>query len=133
MKKTDDAVTDLHFGTPRWFSFLAELLSIGIFSQFLSAGLGLFLNPGLLELHGGIGITLSVPMIALLAGALLVRRLRGFGWWAGIVLAEAAAATDTRTGAGAAPAHCARLRHRRRNCATAASWATADLSPRSSA
>ena len=87
MEKTHDTLADLHLGTPFWFTALARLLPIGIFVQFLSAGLGLFLNPDLFGLHGAIGIALSLPAIGLVTGALLIRRLRGFGWWAGIVLA----------------------------------------------
>ncbi|TKT75326.1 DUF6220 domain-containing protein [Aquamicrobium sp. LC103] len=87
MEKKHDTLTDLHLGTPVWFTLLAWVLPIGIFAQFLSAGLGLFLDPNLLGLHGGSGIALSLPAILLPAGTLLVRRLRGFGWWTTIVLA----------------------------------------------
>lgn len=86
MEKTHDTFIDLHLGTPRWFRFLACSLPIGIFVQFLSAGFGLFLNADLLSLHGAIGIALSLPTIGLLAGAILIRHLRGFGWWAGVVM-----------------------------------------------
>lgn len=83
---TYESSATLHAGVPTWFTLLAWLLPIGIFAQFVSAGLGLFLNPGLLGLHGGVGMALSLPAIALPAAAFLDRRLRGFGWRAGVVL-----------------------------------------------
>ncbi|MEO3998546.1 DUF6220 domain-containing protein [Mesorhizobium sp. CAU 1732] len=86
MENPHDTVTDMHRDLPGWFVWTARLLPIGIFAQFLSAGLGLFLNPDMLGLHGGVGTALSLPVLALLAGALLIRRLRGFGWWAGAVV-----------------------------------------------
>jgi Na+/proline symporter len=87
MEKTHDTFADLHPGTPGWFTMLARLLPIGLFAQFASAGLGLFLNPDLVGLHASMGFMLSLPATGLLAGALFVRRLRGFGWWAGLVFA----------------------------------------------
>ena len=87
MEKTHDTLASPHPGTPAWVKALARLLPIGIVAQFLSAGLGLFLDPGLLGLHRAIGTALSLPVLGLLAAALLIRRLRGIGWWAGAVLA----------------------------------------------
>ncbi len=87
MDNNHDTFADLHLGTPGWFTVLAWLMPLGLFAQFASAGLGLFLNPDLIGLHASMGFTLSLPAAGLLAGALVVRRLRGFGWWAGIVLA----------------------------------------------
>jgi hypothetical protein len=87
MDKTHDTFADLHLGTPGWFTVLAWLMPLGLFAQFASAGLGLFLNPDLIGLHASMGFTLSLPAAGLLAGALVVRRLRGFGWWAGLVVA----------------------------------------------
>lgn len=91
MAKTHDTFTDLHVGTPIWFTASAWLLPLGILAQFVSAGFGLFIDAELLGLHGGIGIAMSLLVIALLTGALAIRRLRGFGWWAGVILALYAA------------------------------------------
>ena len=85
MEKSHDTLTDLHHGTPAWFVWSARLLPVGILSQFLSAGLGLFQNPAMLGLHGGVGSSLSALALALLAGSLAIRRLRGLVWWAAAV------------------------------------------------
>ena len=87
MDNTHDTFADLNLETPGWFTVLAWLMPLGLFAQFASAGLGLFLNPNLIGLHASMGFTLSLPAAGLLAGALVVRRLRGFGWWAGLVFA----------------------------------------------
>ncbi|MBX9452466.1 MAG: hypothetical protein KL801_11615 [Mesorhizobium sp.] len=87
MDNTHDTFADLNLGTPGWFTVLAWLMPLGLFAQFASAGLGLFLNPDLIGLHASMGFTLSLPTAGLLAGALVVRRLRSFGWWAGLVVA----------------------------------------------
>lgn len=87
MDKTHDTFADLHLGTPAWFTVLARVMPIGLFAQFATAGLGLFLNPDLVGLHASMGFALSLPATDLLAGALFIRRLRGFGWWAGLVFA----------------------------------------------
>ncbi|MBJ6135296.1 hypothetical protein JAU75_20840 [Ochrobactrum sp. Q0168] len=44
MTKVHDTVTDLHLGTPLRFVLSARLLSLGIVSQFLSAGAALFIG-----------------------------------------------------------------------------------------
>ncbi|MFD1912279.1 DUF6220 domain-containing protein [Halodurantibacterium flavum] len=86
MQKTHDTFTDLGAGTPAWFALAARALPIGIFSQFLSAGTALFRDAELWILHTAIGGTLVIPVLALAGGALAVPRLRGFGWWVGLVL-----------------------------------------------
>lgn len=83
MGKTHDTFADLARGTPVWFTLAARALPIGLFGQFLSAGAALFREPSLWGLHGAMGGALSVPVLALLGGALCLPRLRGFGWWAG--------------------------------------------------
>lgn len=84
MEKTHDTFTGLVQGTPVWFTFAARALPIGLFAQFLSAGTALFRDQSLWGLHGAIGGAMSVPVLVLLAGALVIPRLRGFGWWAGL-------------------------------------------------
>ncbi len=37
-------------------------------------------------MHEAVGGALSLPVLALLGGALTLRRLNGFGWWAGLTL-----------------------------------------------
>lgn len=71
-------------GTPIWFTLFARVLPLGLLTQFLSAGSALFRDQSLWGLHGAIGGALSVPALALLAGAIFFPRLRGFGWWAGL-------------------------------------------------
>jgi hypothetical protein len=85
MERTHDTFTDLHLGTPGWLTFSARLLPIGIVGQFLSAGTALFRDTEWWGLHAGLGGALSLPVVALVAAALFVRRLRGFSWWAGLI------------------------------------------------
>jgi len=85
MEKQHDTFVDLHLGTPLWFTFLARLLPVLLFAQFVTAGLGLFFDAQLIGLHMTLGFVLALPPLGLLAGSLMVRRLRGFGWWAGVV------------------------------------------------
>ncbi|RST87900.1 hypothetical protein EJC49_03180 [Aquibium carbonis] len=87
MDETHDTLAELRCGTPIWFAALAWLMPAGVFSQFVIAGFGLLLDPALLGLHGAIGSILALPAIGLAAGAFTIRRLRGFGWWAAILVA----------------------------------------------
>jgi hypothetical protein len=84
MEKIHDTFVDLGRGTPGWFTFSARILAGGILSQFLSARVVLFRDSGLWGLYMVLGGTLSLPAIALVVGTLVVPRLRGFGWWAGL-------------------------------------------------
>ncbi|MCF6371149.1 DUF6220 domain-containing protein [Rhizobium halophilum] len=86
MTKTHDTLVDLHLGTPGWFTFCARLLPLGLFGQFLSAGIALFQKSSLWEMHAALGGALSVPIIMLFGGSLIVYRLRGFVWWAGLLV-----------------------------------------------
>lgn len=87
MQKKHDTFSDLAGGTPLWFTLSARVLPVGILVQFLLAGQALFRDGQLWGAHGALGGSLSVPVIALLAGALVLPRLRGFVWWAGLVFA----------------------------------------------
>ncbi|MGN7870006.1 DUF6220 domain-containing protein [Paracoccus sp. 22332] len=79
-----DTLVDLERGTPSWFLWSARLLPAGLAAQFLLAGQALF--GGLpWEAHVTLGMALFVPVAALLSGALSIRRLRGFNWWAGLM------------------------------------------------
>lgn len=84
MEKSHDTFADLSRGTPVWFTLSARVLPLGLLTQFLSAGSALFRDQTLWGLHGAVGGALSVPVLALLAGAVFFPRLRGFGWWAGL-------------------------------------------------
>jgi hypothetical protein len=84
MEKSHDTFPDLSRGTPVWFTLSARALPVGLLTQFLTAGSALFRDQTLWALHGVIGGALSVPVLALLAGAVFIPRLRGFGWWAGL-------------------------------------------------
>lgn len=85
MEKIHDTFADFAVGTPWWFTLSARLLPAGILGQFLLAGQALFRDGALWGTHGALGGSLSIPAGALLSGAIVVRRLRGFGWWAGLV------------------------------------------------
>jgi hypothetical protein len=84
MTTTHDTFTELPRGTPLWFTLSAWALPVGLFTQFLSAGTALFRDQTMWALHGTIGVTLSIPVLVLLGGAVFIPRLRGFGWWAGL-------------------------------------------------
>ncbi len=84
--KTNDTLTDLQLGTPGWFTFCARLLPIGLFAQFLTAGFALFQESSFWEAHAVLGGALSVPIMMVIGGSLVTHRLRGFGWWAGLLV-----------------------------------------------
>lgn len=81
-----DTLADLDRGTPLWFTASAYALPAGLLGQFLLAGLALFSNGEMWGLHAAVGGLLSVPALALLGGSLALPRLRGFGWWAGLIV-----------------------------------------------
>ncbi len=83
--KMHDTFVDLECGAPGWFTWSARLLPIGLLTQFLSAGSALFRNGEFWEMHAAVGGVLAIPVLALVGGSLSVSRLRGFGWWAGLV------------------------------------------------
>jgi len=81
---THDTLVDLDRGTPRPFTAAAFSLPALIGLQFLVAGQALF--GGLpWDLHGTLGGLIGVAILTLLGYALAVPRLRGFGWWAGVL------------------------------------------------
>lgn len=86
MIRQHDTLRHPHRGTPPWFTLSAWMLPAGLFLQFLLAGGALFQEAGLWGLHGAVGGLLAVPVLTMLAGALWIRHLRGFGWWAGVIL-----------------------------------------------
>jgi hypothetical protein len=63
---------------PAPFVLAARVLPLGLLAQFLTAGQALFRDGGLWGVHAALGVALALPVAALLGGALLVRRLRGF-------------------------------------------------------
>lgn len=83
--KVHDTFFDLEHGTPVWFSWAARLLPVGLLAQFLSAGTALFQNDELWGVHTAVGVLLVIPVLALIGGAVIVARLRGFGWWASLI------------------------------------------------
>ena len=87
MEKESGIFIGLHLETSVWFTVLAWIVPVGIFVQFLNAGLGLFFNKQLLVPHSVIGKSLSLPVVGLLVSALLIPRLRSFLWRAVAVLA----------------------------------------------
>lgn len=71
---------------PAWFVWLARLLPVGILGQFVSAGLGLFMDGAMLDLHATTGFVLSLPVLALLAGTFVLPSLRFLVLWMAPVL-----------------------------------------------
>lgn len=88
MEKTHDTFREIERGTPLWFTACGWLVPAGVTAQFLLAGQALYGGAGF-GLHAMLGSVLALPVLALLLGALLVRRLRGFAWWAGILAIRA--------------------------------------------
>lgn len=83
-KPTHYTLADLGHGTPAPFNAAAYSLPALLALQFLLAGQALF--AGLpWGLHGALGGTIAVPVFTLLCYSLAVPRLRGFGWWAGVL------------------------------------------------
>lgn len=84
MAKIHDTFDRLSEGTPWWFVLSARVLPIALLGQFLTAGLALFRDQDLWGLHEVLGLSLIAVVGVLASGSLLVARLRGFGWWAGL-------------------------------------------------
>lgn len=83
-KPIHDTLADLGLGTPLPFTVAAYSLPALLALQFLLAGQSLF--AGLpWDLHGAIGGAIAIPVLTLLGYSLAVPRLRGFGWWAGVL------------------------------------------------
>lgn len=83
-KTTHDTLAELRLGTPAPFIAAAFSLPALIALQFLLAGQALF--AGLpWNLHGALGGVIAVPVFTLLGCSVIMRRLRGFGWWAGVI------------------------------------------------
>lgn len=79
-----DTLLDVGRGTPGLFTAAAFSLPPLLGLQFLLAGLSLFVGLPW-DLHGALGGLIAVPVLALLCFSLVVPRLRGFGWWAGVL------------------------------------------------
>jgi hypothetical protein len=86
MERMHDTFADLDAGTPWWFTLSARALPIGLFGQFLSAGAALFRDAEIWGLHSAMGGVVALPALVLAVGAVSLRQLRGFGWWAGLTL-----------------------------------------------
>lgn len=82
MKTQHDTLVDLAGGTPLWFVLSTRALPLSLLGQFLSAGLALFSDWGLWDIHRGTGAVVGTMVTLLAVGTVRVQRLRGFGWWA---------------------------------------------------
>lgn len=84
-KLTHDTLHDLERGTPALYLWSARVLPVAISLQFLLAGQALY--GGLAwGAHAAVGGLVSLPVFALGIGAAAIGRLRGFGWWAGLIV-----------------------------------------------
>ncbi len=83
-KPTHDTLADLGLGTPAPFIAAAYSLPALLAFQFLLAGQALFAGLSW-DLHGALGGFTAIPVFTLLCYSLAVPRLRGFGWWAGLL------------------------------------------------
>lgn len=82
-QSADDTLADLGRGIPSLFIVMAFGLPPLIGVQFLVAGQALF--GGLpWGIHSGLGGIIGLDLFALFGYSLAVRRLGGFGWWAGV-------------------------------------------------
>jgi len=83
-KPTHDTLADLDLGTPAPFTAAAFSLPALLALQFLLAGQALFARLPW-DLHGALGGVIAIPVFTLLCYSLTVPRLRGFGWWSGVL------------------------------------------------
>ncbi|WP_246233358.1 DUF6220 domain-containing protein [Aurantimonas aggregata] len=84
MEEVHDTLRDVDRGTPFWFTASGWLVPAGVLAQFLLAGQALY-GGSEFGVHAMLGSLLALPVLALLLGPLFVWRLRGLGWWAGIL------------------------------------------------
>ncbi len=84
MRPVRNIFAGLVAGTPAFFTIAAWSLPVLLGVQFVLAGQALF-NGLPWAVHGLIGTLVVVPILALLTGALGVRRLSGFRWLAGVL------------------------------------------------
>jgi Family of unknown function (DUF6220) len=83
-KPTHDTLHDLGRGAPAPFIAAAYSLPALLGLQFLLAGQALFAGLSW-DLHGALGGAIVVPVFTVLCYSLAMPRLRGFGWWAGVL------------------------------------------------
>ncbi|ETX26970.1 DUF6220 domain-containing protein [Roseivivax isoporae] len=81
---THDTLVDLDRGTPRPFIAAAFSLPALIGLQFIVAGQALFGSLSW-EPHGTLGGLIGIWVLAILGYSLVLPRLRGFGWWTGVL------------------------------------------------
>lgn len=98
---THDTLNCLEKGTPKFFTLAALGLPAMIGIQFILAGQALF-NGASWGLHGIFGSLVSIPILTLLIGSLVVRRLHGFGWWAAVLTLLYVAQVALAAGLGSA-------------------------------
>lgn len=84
-RRNHDTFIDLAAGTPALFTLAARGLPGMLGLQFLLAGHALFGGIGW-GAHASVGGLVMLPVAALVGYAVFVPRLRGFAWWAGVVL-----------------------------------------------
>lgn len=79
---THDTFADLDAGTPQLFIWVSRALPVILLAQFFFAGQALFAGAAW-DAHIAIGGLAALPILFMLGYALGMKRLRGFGWWAG--------------------------------------------------
>lgn len=70
---------------PLWFLQVARTVPAGILGQYLLAGLGLFHDGLFWAWHGGLGMLLLLPIIAMAGAAWLWKAARPLRWWTGLL------------------------------------------------
>lgn len=82
---THDTFVALDRGTPALFVGSARLLPVVLAGQFFLAGQSLFADLPW-SIHGVVGGLAAVPIVIMATMANAIRYLRGFAWWAFVVL-----------------------------------------------
>lgn len=74
-----------HKVAPRYLVYAARLVPPGILAQFFLAGLSMFQDAGVWEVHGTVGFLLLIPVAVVSVAPLLVASVRSLRWWGGIL------------------------------------------------
>lgn len=71
--------------TPRYYVYAARLIPVGILMQFFLAGLSLFQDAKMWEVHATVGLLLLLPVAIVSLTPFALARVRPLRWWSGIL------------------------------------------------